>query len=118
MKNTKQQKRIKRHHRVRAKIKGTATVPRVSVFRGNKNIFVQIIDDTQGKTLLSSIVERKKKSAAKVNKTKLASEVGKSLAERALKSGISQIVFDRGGYKYHGRVKALADGLRKGGLKF
>ncbi len=104
--------------RVRAKIKGTAKVPRVSVFRSNRHVFAQLIDDGAGKTIVSSIVKSKGKSTIKGDKTEIASAVGEMLAKKAKDAGISQAVFDRGGYKYHGRVKALAEGLRKGGLNF
>lgn len=103
---------------MRAKIVGTASVPRVSVFRSNRHTFVQVIDDSTGETLLSSIVKSKKKSTLKGTKTEIAEKIGESLAQNAKEKGISTVVFDRGGYKYHGRVKALADGLRRGGLKF
>lgn len=93
-------------------------MPRVSVFRSNQHIFVQIINDAGGKTLASSKVKAKKKSALKGSKTELASQIGETLAAKAQEVGIDKVVFDRGGYKYHGRVKALAEGLRKGGLKF
>lgn len=100
-------------------IKGTPKRPRVSVFKSNKNIFVQFIDDTSGKTLLSNKikVEEAKTKKTKINKTKKAINVGETLASDAKKMGINEVVFDRGGFKYHGRVKAIADGLRKGGLK-
>ena len=114
----KQKQRIRRHNRVRAKIKGTLTVPRVSVFRSNKHLFVQIIDDVNSKTLASSIVKSVKKSMIKGSKIDKASVIGELLAKKANELGIEAVVFDRGGYKYHGRVKALAEGLRKGGLKF
>lgn len=103
----KQIKRIRRHKRVRAKIKGTAKVPRLCVFRSNKYIYAQIIDDEAGKTLAFS--------KEKFSKAKKAGEV---IAEKSKKLKIEKIVFDRGGYKYHGRVKALADGAREAGLKF
>ena len=114
----KRQHRISRHNRVRAKIKGTAGIPRVSVFRSNKHIFAQIIDDASKKTLASSSVKSAKKSVIKGNKTEKASVIGETLAKKAQEAGINKVVFDAGGYKYHGRVKALAEGLRKGGLKF
>lgn len=121
-KNSKRGHRIRRHTRVRAKIAGTSTVPRVSVFRSNKNIFAQIIDDVAGKTLVSSAIKSagksKVKSVKKQTKTETASLIGEALAKKALDTGIKKVVFDRGGYKYHGRVRALAEGLRKGGLKF
>jgi large subunit ribosomal protein L18 len=124
MKTDKKQQKIGRHNRVRVKIKGTASIPRVSVFRSNKRIFAQIIDDSTGRVIVSAddlkMARAEGKTTNKVigNKTERASLVGATLAAKALTIGISRIVFDRGGYKYHGRVKALAEGLRKGGLKF
>ncbi|MBI2063848.1 MAG: 50S ribosomal protein L18 [Candidatus Yanofskybacteria bacterium] len=118
MKVSKFQHRNKRHARVRAKIKGTASIPRVSVFRSNLHIFAQIIDDATGKTLVSNDIKSVKKTTAKGTKIEKASVIGETLAKKAQETGINKVVFDRGGYKYHGRVKALADGLRKGGLKF
>lgn len=115
---TKRKNRIRRHKRVRAKISGTLTVPRISVFRSNRHVFVQIIDDVRGKTLFSSVVKPETKSSTKVTKTEKAAKIGEAIAAKAKEAGISSIIFDRGGYKYHGRVKALAEGLRKGGLKF
>jgi len=103
----KQIKRKRRHKRVRAKIKGTAKVPRLCVFRSSKNIYAQIIDDEKGKTL-----------AAVNGKLVSAVEIGKLIAKKAIEKKINKVVFDRGGYKYHGRVKALADGAREAGLKF
>lgn len=114
----KRQHRKTRHNRVRAKVQGTAKVPRVSIFRSNRHIFVQVIDDSSGKTLISSVVKSNKKSAPKGSKAELAEKIGEMLAQKAKEAGVGQVVFDRGGYKYHGRVKALAEGLRKGGLKF
>lgn len=114
----KQLNRIRRHNRVRANIKGTSDRPRVSVFKSNKHIFVQLIDDESRKTILSSKDSSSSKSKLKGGKSEKASEIGKVIAEKAKLVGISEVVFDRGGYKYHGRVKALAEGLRAGGLKF
>ena len=114
---SKLQHRTMRHKRVRARIIGTAKRPRISVFKSNKRIFVQLIDDEVGKTLLSSELVSAKKNKVKGTKSDKSLEVGKTLAEKAKKEGITEVVFDRGGYKYHGRVKALADGLRAGGLK-
>jgi large subunit ribosomal protein L18 len=114
----KRENRIKRHTRVRAKITGTKEIPRVSVFRSNRHLFVQVIDDLTGKTLMSSIVKSKTKSTMKGTKSETATKIGEMIAEKAKAAGISKIMFDRGGYKYHGRVKALAEGLRKGGLEF
>ena len=114
----KKQNRARRRIRIRSKIKGTAKVPRVSVFRSNKYIFVQLIDDEFGKTILSSKIVPKGESKLKGTKTEIAGLVGENVAQKAKEIGISKVVFDRGGYKYHGRIKSLADGLRKGGLKF
>lgn len=120
MDNNKSKKlhRETRHHRVRSRIIGTAQRPRVSVFKSNRNLFVQFINDETGKTIISSKVLSGTKSKIKGNKTDIASKLGESLAEEAKKAGIKEIVFDRGGFKYHGRIKAFADGLRKGGIKF
>ena len=116
MKTTKLQKRISRHQRVRSKISGTKDTPRVAVFRSNRNLFVQFIDDASGKTLLSNSIKNDAK--LKGDKKTKAATIGEQLAKQAQTSGITKIVFDRGGYRYHGRVKELAEGLRKGGLKF
>ena len=113
---TKQQKRKRRHRRVKAKIKGTAKVPRLCVFRSNKYIYAQLIDDEKDKTLVSSNDLEIKR--AKDKKIVLASKVGKLIAKKAQEKKIKKVVFDRGGYKYHGRVKAVAEGARKGGLEF
>lgn len=125
MKITKRKKRVSRHARVRARIKGTANTPRVSVFRSNRHVFVQIIDDTAGRTLMGVgdilKVRGGTKGATKIkkeNKTMRADLIGEVFAKKAKETGIDKVVFDRGGYKYHGRVKALAEGLRKGGLRF
>lgn len=107
--------RKKRHLKIRKHIIGTKTRPRLNVFRSNTHIFAQIIDDNLGKTLVS---ESDIKSEIKTNKKERAFEVGKKLAVKALKKGIEQIVFDRGGYLYHGRVAKLAEGAKEGGLKF
>lgn len=108
--------RIKRHKRVRARIKGEKSIPRVSVFRSNRHMFVQFVDDVAGKTILSNSVNPK--IPAKGKKVETSVQIGKDLAKKAIELGIKKVVFDRGGYKYHGRVKALADGLRAGGLEF
>ena len=121
MKVNKRQRRARRHSRVRAKIKGTASIPRVSIFRSNRHIFAQLIDDSTGKVMASASDLKMVKTEGKTtkgSKTERASLVGAALAAEALKIGISRVAFDRGGYKYHGQVKALAEGLRKGGLKF
>jgi len=125
----KQEKRLQRHKKVRAKISGTAKVPRFSLFRSNKHIYCQLIDDEKRKTLVaasdSEIKSKAKdqKSKAKTekiltNKAKLAFEVGKLIAERALKKKIEKVVFDRGGVIFHGRVKSLTEGASEAGLKF
>lgn len=113
----KENKRYIRHKRVRAKINGTKECPRLSVFRSSQHIYAQLIDDVKGKTLVS-FSDEKIKDSKKMDKTQVAKEVGISLAKKALKEKIEKIVFDRGGYKYHGRIKALAEGAREGGLKF
>lgn len=101
--------------RIRKVIKGTSSIPRLSVFRSNKQIYAQIIDDSAGQTLAAA---SSKELTAKSNKTELAASVGKAIAEKALAAGLTSVVFDRGGYLYHGRVKALAEGARNAGLKF
>ena len=109
--------RMKRHHRVRGKISGTPERPRLCVFRSEKHIYAQIIDDTAGKTLVSASSVEKDFEGSGSNKEG-ARKVGKLVAERAVKAGIEEVVFDRGGYIYHGRVQELAEGAREGGLKF
>ena len=112
----KQFKRQRRHKRVRSKIKGTSKVPRLCVFRSSKHIYGQLIDDEKGKTLLTvKDTEIKKKLKGKIE---LAKEVGKLLAQKAVDKKYKKVIFDRAGYKYHGRIRALADGAREGGLKF
>jgi len=113
----KQLNRKRRHRRVRAIVKGTSENPRVSVFKSNRHLFVQFIDDQSNKTILSSKIVSGGKSKIKGTKTKKATKIGEMLAEKAKEAGIKEVVFDRGGFKYHGRVKAVADGLRKGGIK-
>lgn len=116
----KNKERQRRHIRVRKKVAGTADIPRLSVYRSLNHIYVQVIDDTKGVTLCSaSTLEKDVKTAiAKLNKTDAAKTVGKKLAEKALKKGIKNVVFDRGGYLYTGRVQAVADGAREAGLNF
>ena len=104
-----------RHKRVRKKVSGSTEQPRLCVFRSLRSIYAQIIDDSTGRTITSA---SSKESLSISPKTAASNEVGKRVAERAKSQGITQVVFDRGGYKYHGRVKALADGAREGGLKF
>ena len=110
-------KRLIRHKRVRAKISGTAERPRLNVFRSLSNIYAQIIDDTTGKTLVSASSVEKGFEGNGGNKD-AAKKVGIMIAERAKEKGITEVVFDRGGYVYHGRVKELAEGAREGGLQF
>jgi large subunit ribosomal protein L18 len=111
----KQKQKERRHKRVRAKINGTKERPRLSVFRSNKGLFLQLIDDENGLTLVSAGTSGTKKAA---NKTEAASLAGKDLAAKALAKKISSVVFDKGHYKFHGRIKAAAEGARLGGLKF
>lgn len=111
---TKIQRRNKIKTRIRGKVSGTAARPRMTVFRSNKQIYVQIIDDLAGKTLVSA----NSKGIEEGTKIEIAAKVGKNIAEKALAAGISEIVFDRNGYLFHGRVKSLADAAREGGLKF
>ena len=108
--------RARRHRRVRGKIFGSAERPRLVVFRSNRGIEAQLVDDLDGKTLAAASWLQLK--GAKGSKTEQAAQVGKLLAENAKKAGVATVVFDRGGYLYHGRVKALADAAREGGLKF
>jgi len=110
-------KRLKRRRRVRAKVRGTAERPRLAVFRSNRGIVAQLVDDDTGRTLASASHLALAKSF-KGDKTAQAEAVGKALAAEAKKAGVDTCVFDRGGYLYHGRVKALADGAREGGLEF
>lgn len=113
---TPREQRLRRHIRVRRKVHGTAERPRLSVFRSLKHIYVQVIDDERGHTLAAAStreVEREGKT-----KTEEAAEVGRLVAERALAQGITKVVFDRGGYRYHGRVKAVAEAARAAGLQF
>ena len=109
--------RLKRHKRVRAKISGTPEMPRLNVFRSEANIYAQIIDDVNGVTLVSAS-SLEKDFNVEGTKSDAAKQVGMNVAERAKAKGIENVVFDRGGYLYHGRVQALAEGAREGGLKF
>src|SRR5690349_7269954 len=113
---TTRQARERRHRRVRGKVAGTAERPRLTVFRSNRGIFEQVVDDASGKTLAGASWITVK--GLQGNKTDQAREVGKAIAAAARKAGVEAVVFDRGGYLYHGRVKALADGAREGGLRF
>lgn len=135
----KKEKRYKRHKRVRAKIFGTAQSPRLCVFRSGKHIYAQLIDDEKGRTILSAsdrelegkkinkfdsaastakIGKKDKEEKTEIRKTAIAREVGKLIAKKSVENKFEKVVFDRGGYKYYGRVKALAEGAREGGLKF
>lgn len=111
---SKQERRNKIKARIRGKISGTAARPRMSVFRSNKQIYVQLVDDNEGKTLVCA----SSKGITEGNKTEIAAKVGKAIAEKALAAGVTEVVFDRNGYLFHGRVKSLADAAREGGLKF
>ena len=113
---SKQDRRLRIRRRIRKTVSGNASVPRLSVFRSNKDIYVQLINDEEGKTLLAG--SSLKIDAKGKTKVETAYAVGKEIAEKAKEAGIETIVFDRGGYLYHGRIKSLADGAREGGLKF
>jgi len=112
--------RVRRHHRVRLRVFGTAQRPRLNVFRSNAHISAQVIDDTTGRTLVSasSLDKELKDKVKNGGNVTAAVAVGRLVAERALKANVTAVVFDRGGYKYHGRVKALAEACREKGLKF
>ncbi|GAB0157034.1 MULTISPECIES: 50S ribosomal protein L18 [Chryseobacterium] len=114
---SKLEKRIRIKRRVRGKISGSSELPRLSVYKSNKEIYAQLIDDNSGKTLVSAS-SREKGVDANGTKTEVSAAVGKAIAAKAIAAGIENIVFDRNGFVYHGRVKALADGAREGGLKF
>lgn len=111
----KREARLRRHNRVRAKVSGTAEIPRLNVFRSNRGLFIQLIDDAAGKTIASVNDEEIKAGKTKVEKAK---EAGKLIAQKAGKAGIKKAIFDRGGYQYHGRTQAVAEGAREGGLEF
>lgn len=113
---TREKKRIRIKRRIRAKISGSEQAPRLSVFKSNKEIYAQLIDDKAGKTLISA--SSREAGINKGTKTEIATAVGKKIAEKAASVGVTSVVFDRNGFVYHGRVKALADGAREGGLKF
>jgi large subunit ribosomal protein L18 len=116
MKLTTEQKRKRRHRRVRGKVHGSAARPRLCVFRSSKGIYAQVIDDDAGVTLVSASTLQL--GGAGGTKSEKAAEVGKLVAQRAREAGVASVTFDRGGYLYHGRVRALADGAREGGLEF
>lgn len=115
MANQKENRRIRIKKSIRSKVSGTAEKPRLSVFRSNTGVYAQIIDDMSGKTLVSA---SSKEIESKGLNLEISKNVGKKLAEKAVSNGISTVVFDRGGYLFHGKVKALAEGAREGGLKF
>lgn len=114
---TKTERRLRIRRRIRKSVNGTADMPRLSVFRSNKEIYAQIINDVDGKTIVASS-SLDKEIAKDSNKADIAKSVGQKLAEKAVAAGIGTISFDRGGYLYHGRIKSLAEGAREGGLKF
>lgn len=111
-------RRARIRRRLRAKVKGTSERPRLAIFRSNNQIYAQIIDDVAGKTIASCSSRLKELNLQALSKTEQGKEVGKKLAEIAKTKGVDQVIFDRGGYLYHGRVKALAEGAREGGLNF
>tara|TARA_B100001146_G_C16051750_1_gene378194 strand:- start:233 stop:589 length:357 start_codon:yes stop_codon:yes gene_type:complete len=115
---SKESRRLKIRKRIRGRIGGTEQRPRLSVYRSNKEIYAQVIDDVTGKTIASASSRDKDIASASGNKVEIANLVGKSLAEKATKAGVETVSFDRGGYLYHGRVKSLAEGAREAGLKF
>jgi len=116
--NNRQQLRLVRHRRVRRQVTGVSERPRLAVFRSSRHIYAQIIDDTQGKTLLAASTLAGKPKELNGSPVERAAAVGREIAKMALKKGITEVVFDRGGYKFHGRVKALAESAREAGLKF
>ncbi|QNJ98051.1 50S ribosomal protein L18 [Constantimarinum furrinae] len=115
---SKEDRRQRLRFRIRKTVSGTEQRPRLAVFRSNKEIYAQLIDDVNGKTITAASSRDKDIDASKVNKTEAAKLVGKAIAEKAQKAGVESVSFDRGGYLYHGRVKSLAEGAREGGLKF
>jgi large subunit ribosomal protein L18 len=117
VKNRKEYRRLKIKRRIRKVVNGSAERPRMSVYRSNKQIYVQLIDDLKGHTMLAASSTDEGIASEKVTKIEQAALVGKLLAEKAKEAGITEVVFDRNGYLYHGRVKSLADGAREGGLK-
>ena len=116
--NTKETARRKRHFRIRNRVHGTAQKPRMNVYRSNKDIYVQLIDDDAANTLVFASSRQKDIAAQSGTKSEISKLVGDAAARRALELGIKEVVFDRGGYLYHGRVKALAEGAREAGLQF
>jgi len=118
IKNKKAYSRIRIKQRIRKTISGTPERPRMTVFRSNKQIYVQLVDDLSGKTIASASSRDKAMDDSKVNKTEQAKKVGNLIAEKAKAAGVTEVVFDRNGYLYHGRIKSLAEAAREGGLKF
>lgn len=116
--NSKVNARRNRHFRIRKRVTGTSARPRLSVFRSNKDVYVQLIDDENGNTLTAASSREKDIAAQKVAKADSSKLVGEAIARKAIELGIKEVVFDRSGYLYHGRVKAVADGAREGGLEF
>ncbi len=117
---TKRERRLRKHRRVRKKVFGTSERPRLAVFKSLKHMYAQIIDDTKGHTLVSAstLDPEVRESIKGLTKTEAARVVGEVIAKRAIEAGIKKVVFDRGGFIYHGRIKAVAEGARKGGLEF
>ena len=115
---SKQDRRNRLRFRIRKTVSGTDQRPRLAVFRSNKEIYAQLIDDVSGKTITAASSRDKDIDVSEANKVEAAKLVGKAIAERAVKAGVEAVSFDRGGYLYHGRVKSLAEGAREGGLKF
>ena len=115
---SKQERRERIRFRIRKTVSGTEQRPRLAVFRSNKEIYAQLIDDVNGTTITAASSRDKSIDVSKVNKSEAAKLVGKAIAEKAMKAGVEAVTFDRGGYLYHGRVKSLAEGAREGGLKF
>ncbi|MDH7914511.1 50S ribosomal protein L18 [Winogradskyella sp. SYSU M77433] len=115
---TKNERRLRIKSRIRKVVSGTEARPRLTVFRSNKEIYAQVVNDVTGETIAAASSRDKDIASSKGNKTEIAALVGKSVAEKAMKAGIETISFDRGGYLYHGRVKSLAEGAREAGLKF
>jgi large subunit ribosomal protein L18 len=116
--NNKSQARQKIRYRIRKKVNGTASAPRLTVFRSNADIYAQLIDDATGTTIAGASSRQKDIAAQKAPKVEKSKMVGESIAKKAIELGIEKVVFDRSGYIYHGRIKAVADGAREGGLKF
>ena len=118
MSHTKPVARKRRHFRVRKKVRGTAARPRLAVFRSNKHIYAQVIDDVAGRTVASASTMEKDGAKGSAGSVEAAKAVGERIGERAKSAGVDSVVFDRGGFKYHGRVAAIADGARSAGLEF